>query len=125
MADKIFGTVILSMVLLFGITSVEIDAQPTGGVRINESDLVGMWVLEDAQNVFKWDLVDRMALFNDQIGLDNFGEFTWRVVSGNRIYIDGYIYDIELAENGSLLIFLYDGHDYAGHFPAKGFYRKQ
>ena len=96
-----------------------------GAARVEESDLIGMWELESAQNVPRSELIQRFAFFNAGFGIDCEGSFRWRLISGNRISYDGEIVDIELSEDGSLLIFHYSGYNYTGQFPEKARYRRR
>ena len=93
-----------------------------GAARVEESDLIGMWELESVQNMPRSELIQRFALFNYGVGLDCIGSFSWRLIGGNRLSIDGEIIDIELSEDGSFLIFHYSGYNYPGQFPEKGRY---
>ena len=115
------GFGILTVMLIFGMAVVEANAQ---AARVSDSDLVGMWELESVQNRPKSELIGRMVFFNDNFGIDCYGFFRWQLTDENKLCFGVIDYDIELSENGTLLIFHYSGFNYTGQYPAKGKYRK-
>ena len=137
MAKKIFGWGILAVVLVFGMAIIGCDRVKSGGSgsRDTESNLVGIWELEDIVNVSRGDVVDSMEIFNDGTGIMSDDgrsvEVTWQLRDGSRLQTivsawgQTQISDFELSENGTLLTFHYSGRDYDGERPQKGIYRKK
>ena len=116
---------IFALVLIFGFTAIVVHAQST---RITERNLVGIWDLESVQNVSREDIVEIISFSNDRTGFDSSGRFDWKLLDGNRILFDedeDYEYDIELRENGTLLVFHYSGRNYSGAHPQRAMYRKR
>jgi hypothetical protein len=102
---------------------------PEADLRITRENLVGVWELEDAVNRQKNELANRLEFFIDGTSIIDNIQVAWQLRDGNRMQTIvsadiGSIFDIELSENGTLLIYHYDGLDYSGERPRKGIYRK-
>ena len=97
-------------------------------VLITERDLVGVWELERTENLSTINSVNRLEFYYDGTGLIGNNSMTWQLREGNRIFresdIGTSLWDIEIAENGTLLIYHYDGFNYSGIRPQKAMYRK-
>ena len=140
MARKKNWLVILAMVLVFGMVATKVYAQ-SPALRITERDLVGIWELENTENIPRNDLARRVELFDDGTGVmevllirswQNFA-VTWQLRNSNRLQTTARIFgmetteinDIELRENGTLLIFHYSGRNYSGARAQRAMYRKR
>jgi hypothetical protein len=98
--------------------------------RITESNLVGVWELEDAENRPRSELASRLEFFSDGTGIFDNITVTWQLIDGDRLHSirdtgSASIFDIELTEEGTLLIYHYDGRDYSGERQRKRIYKKK
>ena len=92
------------------------------GSVLSNSSLIGRWDLERVQNRQRSESTESLIFYDDGTVLFAGGSTArWEVRSGNRLVIGNRTYDVELSENGALLIFNYSG----GQNPQRGFYRKR
>lgn len=98
--------------------------------RVTESNLIGVWELESAENISRSELVNRVVLFNNGTGIADLVRISWQLKDGNRLQINWgglgapplrtNVYDIDMAENATLLTI----HNRGRNHPQRGIYRK-
>jgi len=95
----------------------ESNSQNRGSSRITERSLVGVWELENVENVSRREVSDKDEFFADGTGITSQGSqnvsFTWQLRDGNRLQMDAGILGteisvIELSENDRLLTYYLD-----------------
>ena len=109
------------LVMVFGILVIGCNTS-----KITEKSMIGVWELEDVENIPEWQLSDKDEFFKDGTGVTSQGNesvsFKWQLRDGNRLQLDASghteICAIELSENGSLLTYIYDNN-------RKAMYRKK
>ena len=101
------------------ITKITSDSKESnrGSTKIKEKNLVGVWELENFENISRRELSDKDEFFKDGTGIMTKGNqnvsFTWRLRDGNRLQMDAgmsgtQICVIELSEKGRYLTYYYD-----------------
>ncbi|MCL2196712.1 MAG: hypothetical protein FWB77_03770 [Treponema sp.] len=94
--------------------------------KITEKNLVGIWELENTENISRRELSGNDEFFKDGTGISSQGSksisFKWQIRDGNRLQFEASghteISVIELSENGKLLTYIYDNN-------RKAMYRKK
>ena len=125
----------LGLILMVFVIGMDVFGDDTNN-DITASDLVGVWVLYDAINTPFQELITKTELFEDGTGIMHHSDpnlspisIRWSLINGSRLRTIMFPFtivdDIELAEDGALLIFHYSGRYYSGEHPEIGIYRRR